>query len=161
MRATTKNASKGTLMMRKKVVLAVCLIVVTAILVISINRNNLILSWMTERMVLSIHKDDAMELLDVKSVYGKLNGNGIQYFAAALVRATSEDDVKEFIKEIDKTYEITGYSMQTDSQIHSKYLQHKTLNFQYSDFNDEGVYYQVFFYCSHHRFSDFSSIVGH
>ena len=105
MRATRKNDSKGTLMMRKKVVLAVCLIVVSAILVISINRNKLILAWMTERMVLSIHKDDAMELLDVKSVYGKLNGNGngIQYFAAALVRATSEDDVKEFIKEIDKT----------------------------------------------------------
>ena len=149
--------------MRKKVIILICFILISVLLIFDFNRNKMIMSWMTNRMVSVIRNDSALELLEVKSTYGKLNGNGngIQYFAAALVLSRSEADVEKCVEQLAKMYEVAGYSPQYDSQICSDYLEHRKISFQHSNFSVDGMYYQIFFYCSHHMLSNESSVLGH
>lgn len=144
----------------------ICFIVTVASLIGITNSHNTNISVLNQKMegfTEAITARVEVELVDTVSAYGKLNGNGngIQYFGAALVKATSENDVSAIVGKLSSEYEIVGYSIQTGQEIESKYLEHVSLCFDDFTVNDDENCYQIFFYCSDFEDSDVSDIIGH
>lgn len=86
-----------------------------------------------------------VEIIEVQSKYGKLNGsgNGVQFFVAVLVKAEQEK-MEILIAQLEKKYDYVGYMQQNDSRVDSKYLEHGELCFN-ADIKD-GNYYMVYLY---------------
>ncbi len=70
-------------------------------------------------------------IIEIKSVYGKLNGNGngTQFFGAALVKRDSVQDLDTLVAALEEKYEVVEVLEQQDSKIASKHLEHRELTF--------------------------------
>ncbi len=102
------------------------------------------------------------DIIETKSVYGKLNGNGngIQYFGSVLIRKDSIKDVVSLVEKLDLQFEMVEYCVQDECDISSKYLEHKTLKYDTPiDANSE--YISIIFFNSKHPDSDFLDEAGH
>ena len=135
--------------MKRKILktLLICAAVLLPIaLLCSINAINL---RVMQREMLSVikHSED-ITILDDACVYGKLNGNGngINYYGAALVTTESESALEELVESLDDRFELAGYALQNGKQVESKYLEHRSLRFGYNDFLAGQKYYIVYFY---------------
>ena len=86
---------------------------------------------MVKQLADTVKKADGIEILDIRSDYGKLvgNGNGIEYYGAVLVKASSEEDVQKVVAELKDDYEVIRYREQMDKVVDAEYL--------------PGVYYMV------------------
>ena len=91
-----------------------------------------------------------VNVIEVKSAFGKLNDNGgkYQFFCAALVKSDNAELLQSCADAIDKVCEITGVTPCTKQQIESPYLVHKSLSFNHGDFSGAGSYYMVYAYIS-------------
>lgn len=124
------------------------------------NENNLNILMDVFSSTISEHAD--ADIIETKSVYGKLNGNGngIQYFGAVLIRKDSIKDVVSLVEKLDLQFEIVEYCVQDECDISSKYLEHKTLKYD-SPIDADSEYISIIFFNSNHPDSCFLDIAGH
>ena len=89
-----------------------------------------------------------IEILDMKTAVGKLNGEGgdIQFFCTVLVESDSPAIPQSAADTLGKIFHDAGIQVQTGTEIENTYLQHKTLSFKYDSFGDGKTYYAVWFY---------------
>ena len=87
-----------------------------------------------------------IEILDMKSAVGKLNGDNsdIQFFCAVLVQSDSPAIPQGAADTLSKLFHDAGIQVQTGAAIESTYLEHKELSFKQSD--DGKTHYAVWFY---------------
>ena len=92
-------------------------------------------------------EENKLEVIEVKTAYGKLNDNGsdMQFFVAALVRTEKTDIIEASLAAPSKVFTDTGILEETDSTIDSDHLVHKPLSYGHSNFSD-GTYYTVYAY---------------
>ena len=102
------------------------------------------------------------EIVEAKSVYGKLNGNGngIQYFGIVLIDNASANNIDHLIAELDDQFEIVEYFEQSESEIDSKYLEHKKLEYD-TQIREDDKYISICFYNSINPESDLRDVMGH
>lgn len=151
------------------------IVVVSALLILAIgsgtvlavkyfkdNKNEKNLNILMEEFsnIISMYAD--ADIIEAKSVYGKLNGNGngIQYFGSVLIHKDSIKDVDSLVEELDLQFEIVEYCVQDERDISSKYLEHKTLKYD-SPIDANSEYISIIFFNSKHPDSDFLDIAGH
>lgn len=101
------------------------------------------------------------DIVEAKSVYGKLNGNGngIQYFGIVLIDNASVNNIDHLIAELDDQFEIVEYFEQSESEIDSKYLEHKKLEYD-TQIREDGKYISICFYNSINPESDLRDVMG-
>ena len=87
---------------------------------------------------------EGFEILETKSVYGKLNGNGngINYFSAALIKA-EEKDVEALIQALEAEFEVAKYYKQENGKIATVHNEHFPLEYEVS-LNENETYYTVY-----------------
>lgn len=154
--------------MKKKssiISLVITVILIAAVIgaVMFITKNSRILSGMVRDMKSVIKESEGVELIETKSVYGKLNGNGngIDFFGAALVRSDSEEAVKELVSDLQEKYETVEYTLQNGNAVVSKHLEHRKLSFNHNfDSSDKSIYYAVYFF-THHKDANYMDLMGH
>lgn len=136
---------------------------ILAVLVIGIACWNAIhLFFLSSDFKQQIKGTDGIQFQQMQSTYGKLvgNGNGIQFFGAALVSAESEEQVRQLVAELDEDFEVVGYREQTNRVISSKYLEHQTLYFTELDVSN-GECYQIYFFVSDSPYNNPFDVRGH
>ena len=91
-----------------------------------------------------------VDVVELKTAVGKLNGSDgkNQFFCGALVRSNSASGPESCAAALSKVFEDAGVTVQTGSKIASAYLEHKTLAFEHSDFDDGNTYYLIYAYTS-------------
>lgn len=109
---------------------------------------------------ISDHAD--ADIIEAKSAYGKLNGNGngVQYFGSVLIRKDSVKDIDSLVEELDGQFEIVEYCAQEGADISSKYLEHQALRYD-SPIDADSEYISIIFFNSSHSDSDLFDIAGH
>ena len=100
-----------------------------------------------EKQVKSALEKNKVEVVEMKSVFGKLNDQGseAQLFCAALIRAESTDLAKAAVDTMGKLVTQAGIFSQTGSTVSSDLLVHKKIQFKHTDFS-AGNYYVIFAY---------------
>jgi len=101
------------------------------------------------------------DIVEMQGTYGKLNGNGngISYFGAALLRKNSISDIEMLKETLDEDFEIIEVQVQQDRKIHSRHLEHRSLQFD-TDISKDGPYICISFYTTHPD-SDLEDLLGH
>lgn len=122
------------------------------------NENNLNILMEVFSSTISEYAD--ADIIETKSVYGKLNGNGIQYFGSVLIQEDSIKDVASLVEKLDLQFEIVEYCVQDECDISSKYLEHTTLKYD-SPIDADSGYISIIFFNSKHPDSDFLDVAGH
>ncbi len=155
-----KKVTKILIIVFLVIVLAAILTIGTIALINNSNSSNL--STMVDNFNNTIKKEINGDVIEIKSIYGKLNGNGngIQYFGSALIEKSSIENLDQLLAELESKFEIVGILEQNDRLINSKYLQHKSLHYNYN-FDQGREYVSVFFYNSNFPCSDYQDILGH
>ena len=132
-----------------KTILAVATILVILITLFICSffiNHNFIIRWSLTKDFKDIITDNSqVEIIESKSVHGKLNGNGngINYFGAVLVKANSEDEVSALMALLDAEYGTVGYKVQSGSEIESELLEHSRLRY---DSDPSGAPYYTIYY---------------
>ena len=87
-----------------------------------------------------------MDILDMKSAVGQLNGDGkdIQFFCAVLVQSDSDAIPQSAADTLSKLFHDAGIQLQSGAKIENSYLQHKDLSFKQE--GDGKTHYAVWFY---------------
>lgn len=157
----------GTVMLKKKhiinLVVTIVLLIPLVALYLFVTQNTRLLNNMVNEMKSLIADYEKIELVETKSVYGKLNGNGngIDFFGAALIRSDSEEAINELVSNLQEKYETVEYSPQNGNAVVSKYLEHRKLSFNHSfDSSDKSKYYTVYFF-THHKNANYMDPWGH
>lgn len=142
-------------MKKRKAVLMVVAAVGILALCAMIFLNDLILLGMTNKLQGAVKQSGQLQLVETRSICGKLNGNGngMQYFGAVLVKSDDEAAVKALLEALKGEYEVVGYCVQSGQNIRSSYLEHKSLSYGHESFKD-GTYYSIYFYNSHSNLSN-------
>ncbi len=155
---------KGDIAMKKiLLVLSIALVVaVICVATIFLNINQINLNKMMNKFEKTISKYSTKEIIELKGTYGKLygNGNGIQYFGAALLEKNAVDDLNGLIAELDSKYEIVGLLDQNYNSIDIKYIEHEPLSYA-SVLEQEKDYITVFFFISWYKGSNNLDLRGH
>ena len=134
---------------RKTALIIVLCSLLAAVLIISsalftfLNRNNFILKGFETDFEKAV-KAEGFEILETKSVCGKLNGNGngMNYFSAVLIKA-DEDEVKALVEALETEFEVAKYYLQEDGKIATIHNEHGRL--EYETAIEEGeTYYTVY-----------------
>ena len=91
-------------------------------------------------------EEHKLEVIEIKTAYGKLNDTADnQYFIAALVRTGNTDIIEASLEGLNYVFTDTGCLPEADSAIDSEHLVHKNLSYSRTDFTD-GTYYTVYAY---------------
>ena len=87
-----------------------------------------------------------IEILDMKTAVGKLNGDSgeLQFFCAVLVQSESPAIPQSAADTLSKLFHDAGVDIQTGAKIENSYLQHKELSFKLE--GDGTTHYAVWFY---------------
>ena len=87
-----------------------------------------------------------IEILDMKSAVGKLNGESgdVQFFCAVLVQSDSPAIPQSAADTLSKLFHDAGIQLQTGAKIESTYLEHRELAFKQE--GDGSTHYAVWFY---------------
>lgn len=131
------------------VIMLILIITVTGLIILT-SWNPSILRGLVNDFESEIEATEGIELIETQSAYGKLNGNGngFNYFGAALVKADDTAVLDELIKKLDTGFEIVGYEAQSGTKIEIKYLERHDLYYEIEPSADG--YYTVYFYNSSH-----------
>ena len=142
--------------------LIISVIAVGAVAYVHQYKNAAILQEMLDSFVETVSADSSEQIIESKSVYGKLNGNGngIQYFGAVLVHKDSIKDMDSLISRLDNDFETVGYFEQDDNRINTKYLQHRNLCYE-SFIDKDSDFITIFFFNSKAENSDEGDVLGH
>lgn len=136
----------------RKIVLCLMVVVILGIIINFFGKNTFILNEMVNTLVDSANKEEGIEVLDKRSDYGKLvgNGNGIEYYGAILVKASSENDVVRLVENVKENYEIVGYHLQADRVVDEKFLRGVYYMVDEGIFEEfSGQLYSVYFFTTH------------
>ena len=99
-----------------------------------------------ENQVKKTLEQNKLEVVELKTAFGALNGSGEnQFFCAALIKSDATAIPQSTADTLAKVFTDAGLVQQTGSAIESGYLQHKSLSFKHSDFS-AGNYYIIFAY---------------
>ena len=151
---------------RKTALIIILCSMLAAVFIISsalfsfINWNNFILKGFEADFEKAV-KSEGFEILETKSVYGKLNGNGngINYFSAVLIKA-DEDEVKALVQGLETEFEVAKYYLQEDIEIATIHNEHGRL--EYETAIEEGeTYYTVYVFESGIKGSNLLDPKGH
>ena len=138
---------------RKTALIIVLCSLLAAVLIISsalftfLNWNNFILKGFEADFEKAV-KAEGFEILETKSVCGKLNGNGngINYFSAVLIKA-DEDEVKALVEALETEFEVAKYYLQEDGKIATIHNEHGRLEYETALENGK-TYYTVYVFDS-------------
>ena len=100
-----------------------------------------------EEQIQAAIEKNKVEVIEMKTLYGKLNddGSGSQFFCAALVKSESTAVSQAAADAVGKLVTEAGVLKQTGSKVESEHLVHKELIFKHSDFAS-GNYYVIYAY---------------
>ena len=99
-----------------------------------------------ENQIKQTLEENKLEVKELKSAYGALNGDGEnQFFCAALIKSESSAIAQSTANTLAKVFTDAGVMEQTGAKISSPYLEHKDLSFNYSSFSD-GTYFVIYVY---------------
>ncbi|MBO5402258.1 MAG: hypothetical protein J6A85_03690 [Clostridia bacterium] len=145
-RKTQKNTAK-TLIIAIFALFAV-LAVICGLFLVLFNMNGFILKGFETDFEETV-KAEGYEILETKSVYGKLNGNGngINYFSAVLIKA-DENEIEALEEALEEKHEISGYYKQEGLEIATVYNEHAPLEYE-TALNESETYYTVYVFESH------------
>ncbi|MBO7162412.1 MAG: hypothetical protein J6W15_06300 [Clostridia bacterium] len=138
---------------RKTALIIVLCSLLAAVLIISsalftfLNWNNFILKGFEADFEKAVQAE-GFEILETKSVCGKLNGNGngINYFSAVLIKA-DEDEVKALVEALETEFEGAKYYLQEDGKIATIHNEHGRLEYETALENGK-TYYTVYVFDS-------------
>ena len=101
-----------------------------------------------ENQVKATFEKYKMEILDMKTAVGKLNGESgdVQFFCAVLVESDSDAIPQSAADTLSKLFHDAGVTVQNCSEVESPYLEHKELTYKYSAFDSSKTYYTVWCY---------------
>ncbi len=161
---------KGKVVMKKIVIIVMGVLLTLAIGVVTVfaseyikeKKNEKNLDVLMDVFLSTISEFSGSDIIESKSVYGKLNGNGngIQYFGIALIHKDSIKDIDSLVAKLDTQFEIVDYCIQEKSEISSKYLEHRKLKYD-TNIYDEIEYISISFFNTKHPDSDFLDEAGH
>lgn len=102
-----------------------------------------------KNQVQELLEDKQLDVVEVKTAYGKLNDDGskYQFFIAALVRAESDSVPQSTANTIGKLFSDAGFAVQSESALNHEYLLHKGITFKHTDFS-AGDYYVIWAYAA-------------
>jgi len=100
-----------------------------------------------EKQVKSALEKNKVDVIEMKTVFGKLNdaGSEHQFFCAALIQSDATDLPQAAADAVGKLVTEAGLVEQTGSELESELLVHKDIVFKHSDFS-EGNYYVIYAY---------------
>ena len=89
-----------------------------------------------------------IDILDLKTAVGKLNGDStdVQFFCAVLVQSDSDSIPQSAADTLSKLFHDAGVKVQTGDKIESSYLEHKDLAYKQDAFEEGKTYYTVWCY---------------
>ena len=151
-------------MKRKVFLIAVAVIVPVLLIALFISFNDILLGTMTWSFRREIRQSDtAVELLEIQSICGKLNGNGngMNYLGAALVQSDSAAQMDALAAELKSDFDVVDYIVLEGKQLDIPYLEHGNLTFDYTDFREGQSYYCIYFYIHEHPASNIFDIRGY
>ena len=151
---------------RKTALIIILCSMLAAVFIISfalfsfINWNNFILKDFEADFEKAV-KAEGFEILETKSVCGKLNGNGngINYFSAVLIKA-DENEVKALVQGLETEFEIAKYYLQEDGKIATIHNEHGRLEYE-TALNENETYYTVYVFESGIKGSNLLDPKGH
>ena len=154
--------------MKNKQMLALIAILVVAIVIgsalagcTSTTTNKQILDTMLDDFS-TILSTQSAEIIESKGVYGKLNGNGngVNYFGAALIAKDSVEDTDSLLAQLDETFETVGILETATQTVKTEYNIHQALQFD-TVLSDSNIYICIYFYNSTHPDSTSADLAGH
>ena len=100
-----------------------------------------------EKQVKSALEKNKVDVIEMKTVFGKLNDEGSkhQFFCAALIRSDATELPEAAAEAVRNLVTEAGMLEQTGSKLESPHLVHKTIEFKHTDFS-EGNYYVIYAY---------------
>lgn len=100
-----------------------------------------------EKQVKSALEKNKVDVIEMKTVFGKLNDEGSkhQFFCAALIRSDATELPEAAAEAVGNLVTEAGLLEQTGSKLESPYLVHKTIEFKHTDYS-EGNYYVIYAY---------------
>ena len=155
----TKTKRKTALIIILCSMLAAVLIISSALFTF-LNWNNFILKDFEADFEKAV-KAEGFEILETKSVCGKLNGNGngINYFSAVLIKA-DENEVKALVQGLETEFEVAKYYLQEDIEIATIHNEHGRLEYE-TALNENETYYTVYVFESGIKGSNLLDPKGH
>ena len=106
---------------------------------------------MTElkNQVKSLLEQNKLEVVEIKTAFGKLNDEGgkYQFFIGALVKSNSIAVPQSTADTMAKIFSDAGLTSQGGSSLENSHLVHKNISFKHSDFS-EGNYYVIWGYAA-------------
>ena len=100
-----------------------------------------------EKQVKSALEKNKVDVIEMKTVFGKLNdeGSNAQFFCVALIQSDATEIPMAAADAVGKLVTESGLVAQTGSIVESPYLIHKTIEFKHTDFA-AGNYYVIYAY---------------
>ena len=131
-----------------------------AVLYIPKIQNNIVLGILMNKFTDTV--SEQADIVESKGIYGKLNGNGngINFFGAALVRKSSIKDIDSLVENLKDEFEVSEYCEQKGQDVSSVYLEHGKITFD-TDIEDSSEYITIIFYNSSDPHSNLTDIAGH
>ena len=148
--------------MKKIIVVVVAAVLCVALIGTGCISNRLNLKRMSAVLVDTVSEYADGEIIEVRDTYGKLigNGNGIQYFGAALLEKDAITDPDALLADLDAKFEVVGILDQKGNSVDVKYLEHQSLNYG-SALEPGKEYVTVFYFNSWDENSNEFDLLGH
>ena len=87
-------------------------------------------------------EQNKLEVVEIKTAFGKLNDNGgkYQFFIAALVKSNATSVPQSTADGMNKIFSEAGLTPQTESRLNNPHLIHKDITFKQADYSAGGYY---------------------
>lgn len=147
------------------IIIAITLLIaigaVFAIFSIHTTTNKRNLKELMSEFTMIINEVCTENIIESKSVYGKLNGNGngIQYFGVVLVNKGSIPDINALISKLANKFDVVEWWAQENSDINTRHLEHQKLKYDTNITAKDG--YISICFCTSHSNSNIFDIEGH
>lgn len=146
----TKKSKKKLIIVLSIILGVIFVVIPLAIYLVLFNpMNDIELATMEDRFTDSI-ENMGIEVIESETACGKLNGNGngMNFFCAALVKCDSVEAAEAIVNDLDAEFEITGYCPAVDALVDyddTTLLEHSSLAFDKLPSDTNGCYY-IYFY---------------
>ena len=143
------------------VVIALILLAIVLVVIVPPIQNAIVLNGLVRDFKKTLENDYGIEVIEMQSASGKLcgNGNGINQFGTALVRADSVSDVGALVAELGERFGYADYWVQEGQEIDSRYNEHQRMKYS-TLLADDLEYYSICFFTSS-KYSNLLDLSGH
>ena len=100
-----------------------------------------------KNQVKKLLEENKLEVVEIKTAFGKLNDNGgkYQFFIGALVKSNATGIPNAAAEGMNKIFTEAGINAQTSPDLENNHLVHKSITFKQTDYS-EGGYYVIWGY---------------